>query len=65
VTWTTTFPDANYTAQCNGRLVTSGVPVNGGLTAQIAASVTFQTVATTAAAAQFTNIDCIAVHDPI
>jgi len=63
VTWTTAFADADYTAQCNGRLVTSGVPVNGGITAQIAASVTFQTVAATAAAAQFTNIDCIAVHD--
>ena len=63
VTWSTAFADANYTARCNGRLITSGVPVNGGLTAQVAASVTFQTVATTAVAAQFTNIDCIALHD--
>lgn len=63
VTWTTTFADANYTAQCGGRVVASGVPLNGGLTAQDAASVTFQTVAATAAAAKFTNIDCIAVHD--
>lgn len=63
VTWATAFADANYTVQCGGRLVTSGVPSNGGITAQIAASVTFQTVAETAAAAQFTNIDCIAIHD--
>lgn len=63
VNWSTTFADANYTAQCGGRLVTSGVPLNGGITAQDAASVTFQTVAGTAAAAQYTNIDCIAVHD--
>lgn len=63
VTWTTAFADANYTATCTGDLITSGVPVNGGLTAKIAASVTFQTVATTAAAAQYTNIDCTAVHD--
>lgn len=63
VTWTNAFADANYTAQCGGRLVTSGVPVNGGLTAQVAASVTFETVATTAVAAQYTNIDCTAIHD--
>lgn len=63
VTWTTPFADANYTAMCGGRGITSGVPVYGGITAQLAASVTFQTVSGTAAAAQFTNIDCTAVHD--
>jgi hypothetical protein len=63
VTWTTAFADANYTATCTGDLITSGVPVNGGLTAKAAASVTFQTVATTAVAAKFTAIDCTAVHD--
>lgn len=63
VTWTTPFADVNYTAQCGGRVITSGVPAEGGLTAQSASTVTFQTVATTAAAAQFTNIDCVAFHD--
>lgn len=63
VTWSTAFADANYTAGCSGDLVTSGIPVNGGLTAKVAASVTFQTVATTAVAAKFTAIDCWSVHD--
>lgn len=63
VTWTTPFVDASYTAVCTGDLVTSGIPVSGGLTAKAAASVTFQTVATTAAAAQYTNVECSAVHD--
>lgn len=63
VTWTTAFGDANYTAVCNGDLITSGVPLNGGFTAKDAASVTFQTVAATAAAAQYTAVDCIAIHD--
>lgn len=58
VTWGTAFADTNYTVVCMGDLVTSGVPVNGGITAKIAASVTFQTVAMTAAAAQYTTIDC-------
>jgi len=63
VTWTTAFADANYTPHCDGYLITSGVPLNGGITAKIAASVTFQTVAATAAAAQFTDIVCSAFHD--
>lgn len=63
VTWNTTFADQNYTPVCGGELVTSGVPVNGGLTAKANGSITFQTVAGTAAAAQYTGIDCTAVHD--
>jgi len=63
VAWTAAFVDANYTPHCDGLLITSGVPINGGITAKVAASVTFQTVSATAAAAQFTNIVCSAVHD--
>lgn len=63
VTWGTTFADANYTAVCSGDLVTSGVPQDGGLSAKVGASVTYRTVAATAAAAQFTTIDCVAFHD--
>lgn len=63
ITWTTTFADASYTPHCWGRVVTSGVPVNGAITTFNASTVTFTTVAVTAAAAQFTNIDCEAVHD--
>jgi hypothetical protein len=63
VTWGSAFADANYTATCTGDLTTSGVPLNGGLTAKAGASVTFKTVSATAAAAQYTTIDCVAVHD--
>lgn len=63
VTWTTAFADTNYTVSCGGELVTSGVPVVGGVTGKSTTSVTFQTVAATAAAAQFTGIDCEAIHD--
>jgi hypothetical protein len=62
-TWTFPFSDANYTANCTGDLVSSGVPVLGGVTAKSGTSITVQTVATTAAAAQFTAIDCAATHD--
>jgi hypothetical protein len=63
VTWPSAFADTSYRAACNGRVITSGVPMSGGLTALVAASVTFQTVAATAAAAQYTNVDCVAVHN--
>lgn len=63
LTWTSAFADANYTVSCTGDLITSGVPLHGGITAKAAASVTFQTVAATAAAARYTTIDCIADHD--
>ena len=63
VTWTTAFPNASYTPHCDGLGITSGVPLTGGITTPIAASVVFQTVAATAAAAQFTNIVCSAIHD--
>lgn len=63
VTWAVAFPDANYACACSGVAITSGVPAYGGVTAKVAASCTVQTVAVTAAAAQFTNIECIAVHD--
>jgi hypothetical protein len=63
VSWSGSFADANYTAVCMGDLITSGVPLNGGITAKATGSVTFQTVAATAAAAQYTTIDCVGVHD--
>lgn len=63
VTWPVAFPNANYTVHCNGLLIAQGVPLEGGITNQVAASVAFQTVAATAAVAQFTNIVCSAFHD--
>jgi hypothetical protein len=63
VTWTSAFADANYTPHCDGLEIASGVPLNGGIAAKTAASVTFQTVAATAKAAQFKNVVCSAIHD--
>lgn len=63
VTWAVAFPDASYTCVCSGTAITSGVPVYGGVTAKVAASCTVQTVAVTAAAAQFTNVECVGHHD--
>ena len=61
LTWTVPFADANYTAVCLGANAL-GVPLllNG---THNAASLSVGVVAVTAAAAQFTSIDCIAIHD--
>lgn len=63
ISWSPTFSDANYTAVCNGDVVTSGVPQDGGLSSKTAGTINFRTVAATAAAAQYTTIDCVATHD--
>lgn len=63
VSWPANFANTNYMAICTGALVTSGVPLQGGITAKAVGSVTFQTVAATAAAAKFTTIECFAMHD--
>lgn len=63
VTWPTAFPDANYTCTCNGAGIASGVPALGGVSSKVAASCTIQVVAVTAVAAQFSTVECIAVHD--
>ena len=63
VTWTTAFADANYTPVCAGLGITSGVPADGGVVSKAAGSVVFRTVAITAAAAQYTNVSCLGLHD--
>lgn len=63
VTWDNPFADTNYTVACNGAVVTSGVPLSGGLTAKTLDSVTFQTVAATAEAAHYATVDCVALHE--
>jgi hypothetical protein len=63
LTWPSAFADTNYTVSCMGGVVVSGVPLNGGATSILNSAVTFQTVAATAVAAQYSQIDCIAVHD--
>lgn len=66
VTWTTGFADLNYTATCTGDVVTSGVPQVEGIdisAAKATGSITVRTIALTAVTAQFSTIDCIAVHD--
>jgi len=63
VAWDNAFADTNYTVACNGAVVTSGVPLGGGLTAKSQDSVTFQTVAATAESAQYATVDCVALHE--
>lgn len=63
ITWGTAFADSNYSAICVGDLITSGIPISGGLTSKSASAIIFQTVSGTISAAQYTTIDCIAVHD--
>jgi len=65
IIWPIAFADANYTPICSGELVSSGVPLNGGITAKTESSVSFQTVAGTAAVARFTAINCTAVRDQL
>lgn len=65
-TWSSAFADANYSVSCSGDGVTSGLPGIQGTAISAGRSGTVTTVRTyaiTAAAAQFTNIDCVAVHD--
>jgi hypothetical protein len=63
ITWTAAFPDTAYSVHCQGNGVGSGTPVIGALTSKSAAGVVVQTVAITAAAAQFKSIECAAIHD--
>jgi len=63
VAWDNPFADTNYTVACNGAVITSGVPLTGGLTAKTLDSVTFQTVAATATSAQYATVDCVALHE--
>lgn len=63
MTWLTPFADTNYTVVCTGLGITSGVPAGGAITSKLAGTFSFATIAVTAAAAQFTQIDCMAAHD--
>jgi hypothetical protein len=63
ITWTTAFPDANYTPTCAGVGIASNVPLNGGIVSKTAGSIVFRTVAGTAAPAQYAGISCTAHHD--
>lgn len=63
VTWGTTTVNTNYTVVCSGEAITSGVPVQVGIQSKFTDHVVFRTGALTAAAAQFTTIDCVMVHD--
>jgi len=64
ITWPNAFADTNYKVTgCMGNAITSGVPALQVITAKAAASITVRTISLTAAAAQFTNIECGAVHN--
>jgi hypothetical protein len=63
IRWNHAFADTNYTVSCTGEGIISGVPLSGGLITKDQASVTFQTVTATSEAAQYANVDCIALHE--
>jgi hypothetical protein len=66
VIWKDAFKDTSYTAVCSGDMVGSGVPVIQGIdisAAKTASAMTVRTLAITAGAAQFTMINCTAIHD--
>lgn len=62
-TWGVTWNSASYTPSCTGEGIGAGVPLNGGVISKNTTQITYQVVAGTSAAAQFLNIDCIAMHD--
>jgi hypothetical protein len=63
-TWTTAFADANYTVVCTGEGQASGVPVSAGVMTKTASNFVFVVMdASGVNAAQFSAVDCIAVHD--
>ena len=61
VTWTTTFPDANYTPVCIGYGATN-IPILE-IETRIAAGITLRLTTMTNAAATFSEVDCHADHD--
>jgi hypothetical protein len=61
--WTTAFADSNYTVSCQGMGIASGVPVISSVIVS-ASQVVVGIANLTAVAAQFSGVDCIAVHDP-
>jgi hypothetical protein len=64
ITWNPAFNDNLYSVSCQGvGTLGGGVPVIGAVTSKAAGTLTVLTVAVTAAAAQFSGIDCIAMHD--
>jgi len=63
IRWNHAFADTSYTVSCTGEGIISGVPLSGGLITKNEASVTFQTVTATSEAAQYANVDCIALHE--
>jgi len=63
VTWTNAFADGNYTVTCTGNGFAAGVPLLQGTGTILGASTIVQTQQATGVNAQFTNIECIAVHD--
>jgi hypothetical protein len=63
ITWANAFGDNSYTVLgCVGNGVTSGTPIIQAITSKLAGSIAINTVALTANIAQFTTIECSAVH---
>jgi hypothetical protein len=56
------YPDTNYTVVCVGDTGTQA-PVPSGVSAKTTSGFNFSIVAVSAAAATFSSLDCIAIHD--
>ena len=66
ITWAFAFSDVNYTVSCTSQGVISGVPALEGTdfsTARTGAAITVRTISLTAAAAEFSVLNCTAIHD--
>lgn len=62
LTWTSAFADANYTVTCSGH-TQSNTAAGPTIESVTAAGFTVRITAITAAAATFSTVDCIAIHD--
>lgn len=66
ITWFSGFSDTSYKSFCSGEGVTSGVPTIAGIniaSTKTTTTISVRTIALTAAAAQFTFINCTGIHD--
>jgi hypothetical protein len=63
VTWTTSFPDTNYSAGCSAEGTPSNSPSPPYVATKANGSITVNYMAITAVAAAWPSVDCWAVHD--
>jgi hypothetical protein len=62
-TWTSPFVDGSYTISCSPLGAASGIPIIEQITSVVGASFVLTIIANSAAAAQLSGVQCVAVHD--